>query len=40
MRKDTYHVRIPYQKFYIKYGILEDKLKTLIRVSEGKADAA
>lgn len=22
MRKDTYHVRVPYSKFYQKYGIL------------------
>ncbi len=36
MRKDTYHIRTSYQKFYIKYGILENKLNLLIPVSEGQ----
>ncbi len=40
MRKDTYHIRTPYQKFYKKYGILENKLNILIPVSDGRINVA
>jgi hypothetical protein len=37
MRKESYHVRIPYEKFYEKYGILEEKgLNNLIELEEGQ----
>jgi myosin heavy subunit len=36
MRKDSYHIRQYYSQFYLKYGILERNLPTLIAMSEGK----
>jgi hypothetical protein len=37
MRKDSYHVRIPYKDFYSKYGILEEgSLDSLVKLSEDK----
>lgn len=31
MRKDCYHVRIPYMDFYKKFGILQGDVKEMIR---------
>lgn len=37
MRKESYHVRVIYEKFYKKYGILEEKgLNQLIDLEEGR----
>jgi len=34
MRKDSYHVRIPYKEFYSKYGVLEEgSIDTLVNLS-------
>ena len=32
MRKDCYHVRMPYIDFYKKYGILNGNIKEMIKV--------
>lgn len=36
MRKDSYHIRISYAKFYLKYGILENRISNLINIKEAK----
>lgn len=33
MRKESYHIRKHYSKFYLKYGILENKISNLIAIS-------
>lgn len=40
MRKESYHIRKHYSKFYLKYGILENKISNLIAISEGKVSPA
>lgn len=38
MRKDSYHVRIPYKDFYSKFGLLDEEfgLSNLIALQNGK----
>jgi myosin heavy subunit len=36
MRKDCYHVRMPFSDFYKKFGILKGDVKEVISVVEGK----
>ena len=34
MRKDTYHVRLTYKDFYLKYGILNNSVQEIVRVQQ------
>lgn len=36
MRKDTYHIRTYYKQFYLKYGILENKISKVIDMANDK----
>jgi myosin heavy subunit len=36
MRKDCYHVRMAYQEFYRKFGILHGTIQEQLELAEGK----